>query len=90
LGRFVADGNGNFTHDAAGLASPVSLGITGTYTVNPDCTGTAKLIDASGIGRNISFVLVEQSSQAVIGASQQLNFVFSDPGVFGSGYADPQ
>jgi hypothetical protein len=90
LGRFVADGNGNFVQDSAAVASPVNLNLAGTYTVNSDCTGTARLTDSSGIARNLSFVLVEQSSQANMGPRQQLNFVFSDPGVFGSGYADQQ
>jgi hypothetical protein len=90
LGRFFADGNGNLTTDAAALASTTHLGITGSYTVNSDCTGTARLTDASGVSRDINFVLVEKASQAIVGPKQELDFVFSDSGVFGSGYADAQ
>ena len=86
LGRFFADGSGNLVTDSAAIASTLNLGLTGNYAVNPDCTGTARLTDASGTSRDISFVLVEQSSQATLGPKQQLEFAFSDPGVFGSGY----
>jgi len=32
---------------------------TGTYTVNPDCTGSATITDSDGEARNFSFVIVE-------------------------------
>jgi hypothetical protein len=95
LGRFVADGSGMLTTDFSGQQSP-GQSVTGTYAVNADCTGTAHLVDAAGIARNISFVLVNQAAQCYIGASpqgsarQQLDFVFSDPGVIGSGTAQLQ
>jgi hypothetical protein len=96
LGRFVADGNGNFVADSASLTSPLSAGISGAYLVNADCTGTARLQDKNGVTRDISFVLVNTAAQGSVGAIpqssavQQLQFVFSDPGVFGSGAATPQ
>jgi hypothetical protein len=95
LGRFVADGSGMLTTDFAGQQSP-GQGVTGTYAINADCTGTAHLIDAGGIARNIGFVLVNQAAQCFVGVSpqasvrQQLDFVFSDPGVIGSGTAQLQ
>jgi hypothetical protein len=51
------------------------------------------VVDAAGVARNIRFVLVNQAAQCSIGASPQsgarpaLEFVFSDPGVMGSGIA---
>lgn len=96
LGRFVADGNGNLASDTAAVQSPLTSSLSGTYTVNADCTGTAKLIDQSSIGRGINFVLTNNSglcsagSNAQNGCIQQLQFVFSDPGVFGSGTATQQ
>lgn len=96
LGRFVADGNGNFVNDTAGVQSPLTASLSGTYTVNSDCTGTGKLIDQSNISRDINFVLSNNSAQCSTATSaqsscvQQLQFVFSDPGVFGSGTATQQ
>jgi hypothetical protein len=96
LGRLNADGTGIFTPDTTLLPSPLKRTLTGTYTVNVDCTGTAHLVDATtGLTRNISFVLVNDASQCVSttstsSAQQSLRFVFSDPGVIGSGSATLQ
>ncbi len=96
LARFVADGAGNLTTDSSGLAATSAQGITGSYSVNADCTGTAHLVDEAGIARNISFILVNQAAQCYIGAAPQssareeLEFVFSDPGVMGGGVAQLQ
>jgi hypothetical protein len=96
LGRFVADGAGNFTSDFAGTQSPLARGITGSYTVNADCSGTARLTDASGITRNISFILVNEEAQCSTSARlqssarQKLRFVFTDSGVIGDGTARQQ
>jgi hypothetical protein len=95
LARFVADGAGQLTTDTSGLQSP-GQNINGTYSVSADCTGTAHLVDAAGITRNINFILVNQAAQCFIGAipqssaRQELEFVFSDPGVIGSGVAQLQ
>jgi hypothetical protein len=88
LGRVVADGNGNFLNDTAGAISPLTANLTGTYTVNADCTGTGRLVDQNNIGRNVSFVIGAASQTSA--ASQQVQFVFSDPGVFGFGVILPQ
>jgi hypothetical protein len=95
LGRFVADGAGNLVTDFSASTSSVKRTITGTYVVNDDCTGTARLLDSTGVGRNISFVLVNEaaacsSSSLQSGARQSLSFVFTDPGVIGSGTAKQQ
>ena len=91
LGRSALDGSGMLTTDASGLAQ--ALDITGSYSVNADCTGTGHLVDSTGVTRNIGFVLVNRGAQCSIGAGaqsgsrQELDFVFSDPGVMGSGIA---
>jgi hypothetical protein len=87
LGRFVADGAGNFIQDFAGTGSPVQRSITGTYLVSPDCTGTGRFIDSAGVSRNISFVLVNQPGGST---RPELDFAFTDPGVFGGGVAKQQ
>jgi hypothetical protein len=93
LGRFNADGNGVFLPDLTTVTttSTVRRTIVGTYTVNIDCTGTARLVDSTtGATRNISFVLVNETAPVgtVATASQQsLRFVFTDPGVIGGGTA---
>jgi len=96
LGRFNADGSGNFTLDVPATTSPLKRNLTGTYTVNVDCTGTAKLVDQAGVTRNISFVLVNETAACSVSAvvqtsvRQALQFVFTDTGVIGSGTARPQ
>jgi len=93
FGRTVADGAGNLLTDVPSTTSPVKRSITGTYTVNADCTGTARLQDISlGVVRNVSFVLVSQGPANLLQtvARQTLEFVFIDPGVLGSGEAKQQ
>src|SRR5882724_10150474 len=87
LGRFVADGSGNLVTDVAATSSPLKRSLTGTYLVNPDCTGTAHLVDSAGTTRNISFILVNAAGQssAQTGVRQQMQFVFTDIGVIGTG-----
>jgi hypothetical protein len=64
----VADGNGNLT---AGTESGSNDGtlytgrtLTGTYTVNADCTGTAALIYSDNTKSNNTFVLVSGGKEA--------------------------
>jgi len=96
LGRFVADGSGNFVTDFFSSTSTVKRAIAGTYVVNGDCTGTARLVDSAGVGRNIAFVLVNDAAAcsaagtASTSVRQALDFVFTDPGVIGSGTAKQQ
>jgi hypothetical protein len=90
LGRFVADGAGNLVTDSIAQASPLNnRKITGTYTVNADCTGTAMLVTADGKKRGANIVIVIQGAD--LGNSQQaIEFSFSDSGVVGSGLAQQQ
>lgn len=93
LGRFNADGLGNLTPDVT--TSPLKRTLTGTYSVNVDCTGTMQITDSAGITRNTRFVLVNESapvgnsSTGTVGI-QSLKFVFSDTGVIGLGTASVQ
>jgi hypothetical protein len=75
VGRFSFDGNGKVSglqwgnfNGALSSAPDVS---TGTYTVNPDCTGTASLTATNGIIRNYTFVVVKGGNEvlAVAGAA---------------------
>jgi len=91
LGRFTADGLGNLQIGNTLTPSPLRRTLTGSYTVNVDCTGTMRLSDPTGITRNINFVLVnEETSPVGVGPVQSLRFVFTDPGVIGSGTATLQ
>jgi len=93
LGRFTADGSGNLVADSTVTPSPLKRTLTGTYTVNVDCTGTAMLVDTGGITRNVSFVLVNDSNRCVSGpnsGSQSIQFVFTDSGFVGNGSASRQ
>ena len=90
VGRFVADGAGNLTTDGFGEASPLtSREITGAYTVNTDCTGTATLITSDGVKRGANFVIVTQGPNLTTG-TQALEFAFTDSGVVGAGLAQQQ
>ena len=89
-GRFVSDGAGNLVQDAVGLASPLTnREITGTYTVNGDCTGTATLTTADGKKRGANFVIVTEGPNFAT-APLALQLAFSDSGVVGSGIAHQQ
>jgi hypothetical protein len=92
VGRISADGAGNFGLDRSVGAPLQQRQFTGTYTVNTDCTGTARLVDPDRRTRNISFVLVSPSSTVVnpntndpSPARVELQFVFTDSGVTGTG-----
>ena len=90
LGRFVSDGAGNLVEDVVAQASPLNnREVTGTYTVNMDCTGTATLITANGKKRGANIVIVTQGSDLTNGPPA-LEFSFSDSGVVGSGLAQQQ
>ena len=89
VGRFVADGAGNLVLDQPGSGSPIKRTLTGTYSINIDCTGTARLVDAAGAARNIGFVLLNGERQ-LRNPTQSLQFVFTDSGVIGSGTATQQ
>jgi hypothetical protein len=93
-GRVTADGNGNFVLDSPGSASPLTeREFTGTYTLTPDCTGTASVsgMDSSGKPTNtraLNFVLVSQTGQTggrPALPQPEILFTFADPDVSGIG-----
>jgi len=68
-GRFVADGKGSF----AGTASESTAGqiaehypFTGSYTVAPDCTGSAQFVFPSGGSSRLDFVVVSDGDEVII------------------------
>jgi len=90
LGRFVGDGNGILYQDNIGATSPLTnREITGTYSVNGDCTGTISLTTADGKKKGASFVIVLQGT-TLNNAPEALAITFTDAGVVGSGFAQPQ
>ncbi len=99
LGRFVANGTGEFVADALGVQSPLqNLQLTGTYAVNPDCSGTATFVDsATGVTHNADFVIIQgqvyrsaASNAPLPATSPELIFSFTDDGVSGFGVAKQQ
>jgi hypothetical protein len=89
LGRFVANGAGNLVTDSIAQASPLTnRQVTGTYTVNVDCTGAATLTTSDGKKRGANFVIVTQGSNLT--GPQTLEFAFTDAGVVGFGLAQQQ
>jgi hypothetical protein len=81
VGQFTADGKGMFSgmgrQSVGGQAT--SAEYSGTYKVNPDCTGTAKFQFSGGTMANLYFVLVGDRSEVII--------LDSDSGTLESGYA---
>jgi hypothetical protein len=68
VGRFEADGQGGFagtaTHSAAGMVARMKF--TGTYTINPDCTGTSTMTFANGSTASLDFVLTSDLDELFI------------------------
>lgn len=91
-GRLVADGNGTFATDAFSLMAPQQRRLTGTYNVNPDCTGTAQLVIGGTTTRTLDFVLVRERGRgrAFPGPGVQMFFTVRGTGITGSGVAKPQ
>jgi hypothetical protein len=84
-GRFSADGRGNFTGFGKESVNGTVDGVqfSGTYTVDPDCTGSGILVfPKSQIRISLYFVIVENGDELII-----LN---DGPGSLESGYAKKQ
>ena len=85
FGRIVSDGRGNTSESSAssfnGLQNADTQ--TGTYTVNPDCTGsTTSTHHPSGQVDQVNFVLVEGGAEA--------KFIVTNPGLVFAGTVDRQ
>jgi hypothetical protein len=76
-GRIVFDGHGNLTgQETESLNGVITMpAISGTYTVLPDCTGTATV--HNGQTAHLRFMLVE--------GGQEVNIIGTDPGVVAAG-----
>jgi hypothetical protein len=80
-GSLTADGNGTFTGSSTFSESGTiaSRSISGTYTVNSDCTGSATFTDSLGNSLNINLV--------ILGGGQEIDFIQTDAGAVVSGSA---
>jgi hypothetical protein len=66
VGRFDADGKGNFKGtDSESVNGKVARGpFTGTYTLNPDCTGSGTLhFEGANFEAKLDFVLVSDGDE---------------------------
>lgn len=88
IGRFWADGNGNFGTDSATTAQS-KLQFSGTYKVNSDCTGTATWImpGDTTVGRKLAFVLAQAQSPGVQVSRAALRFALTEAKLAGTGLA---
>ena len=92
-GRLNFDGRNSFTGKTSSTGvggTIVDHNVTGTYIVNPDCTGSASLVGSDTKTRKIDFVLVSPGGPNANNATLALAFTFSDPGVVGAGLAQQQ
>jgi hypothetical protein len=76
-GRILFDGHGNLTgQETESLNGAITTpAFSGTYSVLPDCTGTATI--HNGQTAHLRFMLVE--------GGQEVNFIDTDPGVVATG-----
>jgi hypothetical protein len=84
LGQVTADGQGHLaatdTVSANGLI--IRRNITGSYAVNPDCSGTATFTDNFAQTTHLDFVLV--------GRGAEFQFIQTDPSTVTTGVARRQ
>ena len=83
-GRIVSDGTGGLLgyEWASTNGAQETVTFTGTYSIQPDCTGTAALVNSNGRTDHITLGLVE--------GGQEFNFTVTDPGVVLTGLAARQ
>jgi len=74
-GRVVFDGHGGLSGRewASTNGGPSSLTFTGSYTVQPDCSGTVTIVNDNGRTDHGKIALVENG--------QEVNLIVTDPGV---------
>lgn len=70
MGRFEADGQGNFKGiESESVNGRVArgAGFNGTYTINPDCTGSSEItFEVSNVKSKMDFVLVDDGNEIFI------------------------
>ena len=74
-GRIVFDAHGGLSGSEWDSANGFqeTLTFTGSYSIQPDCTGTAALVNSNGRTDHITLGLIE--------GGQEFNFTVTDPGV---------
>ena len=84
VGVVSADGEGRLTATDTVSANGLVLHrtITGTYTVNPACTGSATFTDNFGQSTHLDFVLVDRG--------REFQFIQTDPATVTTGVAKKQ
>jgi hypothetical protein len=84
VGLVTTDGEGSLSASDTVSANGqiIRRTITGTYTVNGDCTGTVTFTDQFGLTTHLDFVLAQ--------GSQELNFIQTDPGTITTGIGRKQ
>lgn len=84
-GTVISDGQGNmkgiFAENAAGLITN-NITFAGTYTVNPDCTGTLIFTDNRGRTASRAAVIVQHG--------REIDYIFTVPRIPGTGVAKKQ
>jgi hypothetical protein len=84
VGFATADGSGNLTAtDTVSVNGTVlRRAISGTYTVNANCTGQLTFTDSFGQTTHLDFVVTQKG--------QEFNFIQTDPGAVTTGAAKKQ
>jgi hypothetical protein len=84
IGHMTADGKGTFkgtqTQSAAGTVSTNS--VTGTYTVNADCTGSGTITPKGKSAAHYDLT--------VLSGGKRIQTVITDSGIIGTSYAEAQ
>jgi uncharacterized protein (TIGR03437 family) len=81
-GTLVADGKGSFTGSSTSSTGGTisARGISGTYSINANCTGAATFQDTLGNTLHLSFTVVDNGSE--------IQFIQTDSGTVVSGQAE--
>lgn len=78
IGTFQVDRNGKlagkFDATVAGWMHLPGVGFTGTFTVNPDCTGTLFFVTEKGTSRTDTIVIL---GDTIRGMSQDIQFLWT-------------
>jgi hypothetical protein len=84
VGQVIADGRGALTASDTVSVNGVVIRriITGTYAVNPGCTGSAIFTDNFGQSTHLDFVLVD--------GGKEFQFIQTDPGAVTTGVSKRQ
>ena len=81
VGRVTSDGRGNLsaTDTLSAAGTILHRTITGSYAVNPDCTGSGQFTDNFGLTVHLDFVVND--------GGDEFQFIQTDPGTIFTGLA---